>query len=188
MNKEDEILITQIKKGDKKAFDKLVLKYQYRLIKIMHRYTHDLNEVYDLVQETFIRVFNHLDKFRGESAFYSWLYRIAINTAKNHLAHADRRPICINIDLKEAEDYLSCASLKELNSPEHYLLCEEIKTCMNQAIENLPKALRLALLLREQENYSYDEIATKIACPVGTVRSRIFRARFMLNEAVKNLL
>ena len=185
---EDRLLVEQVQKGNKKAFDALVLKYQWRIFKLMIRYANDSAEVHDLAQETFIKVFNNIDKFRGDSAFYTWLYRIAINTAKNYAIHEGRRIPIRDIDIADAEQYLRKSILKDFGTPEHLLLCDEMKERMNKAIEDLPEGLRLALVLRERENFSYEKIANIMHCPVGTVRSRIFRARETIGERIKHLL
>ncbi len=185
---EDKLLVEQAQKGNKKAFDTLILKYQYRIGKLMIRYANDSAEAHDLAQETFMKVFNNIDKFRGDSGFYTWLYRIAINTAKNHAAYEGRRPPIRDIDIDDAERYLPKSILKDFGTPEHLLLCHEMNDRLNKAIDDLPEELRLALLLRERENRSYEEIAHIMHCPVGTVRSRIFRARETLTEYIKHLL
>lgn len=185
---DDKRLVEQAQKGDRRAFDALVLKYQCRIFQLMIRYANDSAEVYDLAQEIFMKVFDHLDRFRGDSAFYTWLYRIAINTAKNHAAHEERRAPIRDIDITDAEQSLQKAILKDFGTPEHFALCNEMHQQVSKAIDDLPEGLRRVLLLRERKNCSYEEIALILHCPLGTVRSRIFRARAIINEAIKPLL
>lgn len=184
----DQDLVRRVQKGEKKAFDVLVLKYQYKLVKLISRYIRDPSEVQDVAQEAFIKAYRALANFRGESAFYTWLYRIAINTAKNHLVAQGRRPPEGDIDVADAEQYNGDSALKEHASPEHVLLRDEIERTVYRVIEALPEDLRTAITLRELEGLSYDEIAQAMACPVGTVRSRIFRAREAIDEELKPLL
>ncbi|RMD71254.1 MAG: RNA polymerase sigma factor RpoE [Gammaproteobacteria bacterium] len=184
----DKVLVERAKKGDKKAFDLLVQKYQNRIIKLISRYIHDPSEVLDVAQEAFLRAYRALPKFRGESAFYTWLYRIAINTAKNHLAARGRRPTEEAVSAEEAEQFAGATELKEYATPERLLLKDEIEKTVFDAIEELPEDLRTAITLRELEGLSYDEIAKIMGCPIGTVRSRIFRAREAINRKLKPLL
>lgn len=181
-------LIMRVQAGDKKSFDLLVLKYQHRVVSLVHRYVRDDDLAFDVAQETFIKAYRGLKNFRGESAFYTWLYRIAINTAKNYLVSEGRRAPSVDIDADEAEQYEGESALKEYGTPEHELLREEIELAVSTAIEALPEDLKTAILLREIEGMSYDEIALVMDCPIGTVRSRIFRAREAIDKVLKPLL
>ena len=184
----DQVLVERVQRGDKKAFDVLVLKYQHKIINLVSRYIRDSAEVLDVTQEAFIKAYRALPGFRGESAFYTWLYRIAINTAKNYLVAQGRRPPGEDIDAEEAEQYEGGALLRDVETPESLLLTEEIKNTVFQAIEDLPEDLRMAITLRELEGLSYEEIAEVMSCPVGTVRSRIFRAREAIDRRLKPLV
>ena len=180
----DHELVVRVQQGDKKAFDLLVLKYQLRLSKLVSRFLRNQSDVPDVVQEAFIKAYRALPNFRGESAFYTWLYRIAINTAKNHLVAQSRKSPANSIDAQEAEDYGASEWLKEYASPEREALAAELESTIHQAMGDLPSDLREAITLREIEGLSYEEIAEVMDCPIGTVRSRIFRAR----EAIDNRL
>ncbi len=184
----DQELVVRVQRGDKAAFDVLVRKYQHKLGKVIARYIHDPSEVLDVSQEAFIKAYRALPSFRGDSAFYTWLYRIAINTAKNHLVSLGRRPPADDIDAQEAEQYDGAASLKEQDTPEGLLLKDEIQNTIVAAIDELPEDLRTAITLRELEGLSYEEIATTMECPIGTVRSRIFRAREAIDNRIRPLL
>ncbi|RCX31858.1 RNA polymerase sigma factor RpoE [Thioalbus denitrificans] len=184
----DQELVARVQRGDKRAFDVLVLKYQHRLAKLITRYVHDPSEVQDVTQEAFLKAYRALPKFRGESAFYTWIYRIAINTAKNYVVSQARRPPDTDIDAEEAEQYEGAPGLKENASPERMLLRDEIQQTVFDAIEQLPEDLRTAITLRELEGLSYEEIAQTMDCPVGTVRSRIFRAREAIDRKLRPLL
>lgn len=184
----DQQLVEHVQSGDKRAFDLLVLKYQQRIMKVISRYVYDMTEVQDLAQETFIKAYRALPRFRGDSAFYTWIYRIAINTAKNHIVAMSRRPPAEDIDATEAEYYSGESLLKENASPERLALKDEIENVIFQAIEKLPEDLRVAITLRELEGLSYEEIAEAMSCPIGTVRSRIFRAREAIDAKLKPLL
>ncbi len=184
----DKALVERARRGDRQAFDLLVRKYQNRIIKLISRYIHDPNEVLDVAQEAFLRAYRALPKFRGESAFYTWLYRIAINTAKNHIAARGRRPTEEAVSAEEAEQFAGAPELKEQATPERLLLRDEIEKTVFEAIEELPEDLRTAITLRELEGLSYDEIAKIMGCPIGTVRSRIFRAREAINKKLQPLL
>jgi len=186
--KTDQDLVERVQRGDKKAFDILVLKYQHRIIKLISRYIRDDAEVLDVAQEAFIKAYRALPRFRGDSAFYTWLYRIAINTAKNFLVSQGRRPPASDIDADEAEQYMNAAALKDINTPERLLLKDEIEETVYKAIEQLPEDLRTAITLREMEGLSYEEIAHAMDCPVGTVRSRIFRAREAIDKKLAPLI
>ena len=184
----DQELVARVQKGDKKAFDLLVIKYQQKVIKLIMRFVRDPVEAQDVTQEAFIKAYRALPKFRGDSAFYTWLYRIAINTAKNHLVAQGRRPPNDDIDAVEAEQYEGALALKEHATPEHMILKDELQHAVFKAIEDLPEDLRTAITLREIEGFSYDEIAQAMNCPVGTVRSRIFRAREAIDNRIRPLL
>ncbi|MCW9025594.1 MAG: RNA polymerase sigma factor RpoE [Gammaproteobacteria bacterium] len=184
----DQALVERVQRGDKKAFDTLVLKYQLRIIKVLSRYMRDQTEVEDIAQEAFIKAYRALPNFRGDSAFYTWLYRIAINTAKNHLVAQGRRPPNTDVDAADAEQFEGVSGLKEYGSPEHEALRDEIQKVVFQAIEELPDDLRTAITLRELEGMSYEDIAQAMDCPIGTVRSRIFRAREAVDVKLKPLL
>ncbi len=186
--KADRELVERVKKGDKKAFDLLVLKYQQKVANIISRYIHDSSEVFDVTQEAFIKAYRALPKFRGDSAFYTWLYRIAINTAKNHLAAKNRRPPADDVEAETAEQLDSGTRLKEFDTPENLLLQDEIARTIRDALQELPDDLRTAITLRELEGMSYEEIANAMECPIGTVRSRIFRARDAIDKKLKPLL
>jgi RNA polymerase sigma-70 factor (ECF subfamily) len=184
----DQALVERVQQGDKKAFDLLVLKYQQRIMKVLSRYVRDPSEVQDLAQETFIKAYRALPRFRGDSAFYTWLYRIAINTAKNYLVAQGRRPPRDDIEATEAEQYEGESALKDYASPEQEAMRDEIKETVFKAIEDLPEDLKTAITLRELEGMSYEEIADAMECPIGTVRSRIFRAREAIDNKLKPLL
>jgi RNA polymerase sigma-70 factor (ECF subfamily) len=184
----DQTLVEQVQRGDKQAFDVLVLKYQNKIIQLVNRYVHDSDEARDVAQEAFIKAYRAIDRFRGDSAFYTWLYRIAINTAKNYLVASGRRPPRSDIDAQDAEQYEGAAGLKEYATPERLLLKDEIQAAIAEAIDALPDDLRTAITLRELEGLSYEEIAQTMDCPIGTVRSRIFRARDAIDTRLKPLL
>ena len=184
----DQQLVRRVQAGDKAAFNLLVLKYQHRVLKLVSRFVNDAAEAEDVAQEAFIKAYRALASFRGDSAFYTWLYRIAINTAKNALVSNRRRPVDFNLDLQDPEQYDRHARLKESETPEGVLLTEEIRSVVEQAMEQLPEDLRTAIVLRELEGLSYEEIAEAMDCPVGTVRSRIFRAREAIDRKLKPLL
>lgn len=183
----DQQLVERVQKGDKRAFDLLVLKYQHKIVSVVSRYIGDSHEVYDVVQEAFIKAYRALANFRGDSQFYTWLYRIAINTAKNHLVSKGRRPPSSDVDVDEAEHYSGGDSLKDLDTPENNLFRDELKRVVDEAIKSLPEDLRTAVTLRELEGLSYEEIAEVMGCPVGTVRSRIFRAREAIDRVVDEM-
>lgn len=184
----DEELVRLVQSGDKQAFDLLVQKYQFRIIKLVTRYVHDPVEALDVTQESFIKAFKALEKFRGDSAFYTWLYRIAINTAKNHVVAQAKRGIESDVEVVDIEQTLTKFQLKEFGTPEKILLKDEIEKAVLSVIEHLPKDLRTAITLREREGLSYEEIAGVMSCPIGTVRSRIFRAREAIERKIKPLL
>ena len=185
---EDQQLVERVQRGDKRAFDLLVLKYQHKILSLVMRFVRDTHEAQDVAQEAFIKAYRALPNFRGESAFYTWLYRIAINTAKNQLASRARRPREVDASVEEAEFYDGEHGLKDIDSPERLLLRDEIEATVNQSISQLPEDLRMALTLREFDGLSYEDIAEVMQCPVGTVRSRIFRAREAVDKALQPLL
>lgn len=184
----DNQLVARVQKGDKRAFDLLVLKYQYKVHAIVARFIRDSEEVHDVVQEAFIKAYRALPNFRGDSQFYTWLYRIAVNTAKNYLVARSRRPPSEDVDLADAEFYSGSDQLKDLDTPENELFRDELERVVTQAIDDLPEDLRTAVTLREYEGLSYEDIAAVMECPVGTVRSRIFRARESIDERVRQLM
>jgi len=186
--KVDQELILRVQRGDKRAFDLLVLKYQQKVINLVSRYVRDSSEAQDVAQEAFIKAYRALPRFRGDSAFYTWLYRIAINTAKNHIVSQSRRPPSNGVETEVAEQLDAGVRLQEHATPENFLLEDEIALTVRQAIDNLPDDLRTAITLRELEGLSYEEIANTMSCPVGTVRSRIFRAREAIDAKLKPLL
>ncbi len=184
----DKQLVARVQKGDSRAFDMLVLKYQHRIFGLISRYVHDADEVQDVAQEAFIKAYRALPKFRGDSAFYTWLYRIAINTAKNYLVSRSRRPPGSDVDVEDAEYYASGGALHEIETPESALFGAELKAVVETAIRELPEDLRTAVTLREFDGLSYEDIADIMDCPIGTVRSRIFRAREAIDSQVKEQL
>jgi len=185
----DQQLVERVQKGDKRAFDLLVSKYQRKLGRLLSRFIRDPSEVEDVTQEAFIKAYRALPGFRGDSAFYTWLYRIGINTAKNHLVAMGRRaPTSTGLDAEEAESLESGSQLRDLNTPENQLMSKQVGETVNQTLQELPEELRTAITLREIEGLSYEEIATVMECPVGTVRSRIFRAREAVAEKLRPLL
>ena len=184
----DQQLVVRVQKGDKRAFDLLVLKYQYKVHAIVARFIRDSDEVRDVVQEAFIKAYRALPKFRGDSQFYTWLYRIAVNTAKNYLVARSRRPPSSDVDLEDAEYYSGSDQLKDHSSPENQLFRDQLEVAINQAIAELPEDLRTAVTLREYEGLSYEEIAGVMDCPVGTIRSRIFRGREAIDARVAEII
>lgn len=185
----DQQLVERVQRGDKHAFDLLVTKYQRKLGRLLSRFIRDPSEVEDVTQEAFIKAYRALPNFRGDSAFYTWLYRIGINTAKNHLVAMGRRaPTSTGMDAEEAESLDSGEQLRDLNTPENQMMSRQVGDTVNQTLLELPEELRTALTLREIEGLSYEEIATAMQCPVGTVRSRIFRAREAVAEKLRPLL
>jgi len=181
-------LVRRVQAGDKSAFDVLVLKYQQKVINLVTRYVHDPHIAMDVSQESFIKAYRGLKNFRGDSAFYTWLYRISINTAKNYLVSKNRRMPDDDIDAQEAEQYEGGGKLREISTPEREALSDEIQLTVQNAIEALPDDLRIAITLRELEGLSYEEISETMDCPIGTVRSRIFRARESIENELAPLL
>ena len=184
----DKQLVERVQKGDKRAFDLLVLKYQYKVHAIVSRFVRDFDEVNDVVQEAFIKAYRAIGNFRGDSQFYTWLYRIAVNTAKNYLVARNRRPPASDVDVEDAEFYSGSEMLKDVDSPENLFFRDELQKVVTEAIEALPEDLRTAVTLREFDGLSYEDIATVMNCPVGTVRSRIFRAREAIDLRIKTLM
>jgi len=184
----DQALVERVQHGDKKAFDTLVLKYQQKVANLISRYIRDPSEVLDVTQEAFIKAYRALPNFRGDSAFYTWLYRVAINTAKNHLAAMSRRPPQDDIEAETAEQMDTGVRLKEQDTPERMAMQDEIARTIKQAVDDLPDELSTAITLRELEGLSYEDIAQAMDCPIGTVRSRIFRAREAIDKKLKPLL
>jgi RNA polymerase sigma-70 factor (ECF subfamily) len=186
--KVDQLLVKRVQNGDKRAFDLLIQKYQHRIVSLVSRYVSDSSEAQDVAQEAFIKAYRAIARFRGDSAFYTWLYRIAINTAKNWIVARNRRPPSSDIDAVDAEQYGMSSRLKETSTPENEMLREEIERMVYDTIATLPEDLRTAIILREMDGMSYEEIATTMECPIGTVRSRIFRAREAIDEKLKPLI
>ncbi|MCX7179248.1 MAG: RNA polymerase sigma factor RpoE [Proteobacteria bacterium] len=185
----DQILVERVQQGDKQAFGLLVAKYQRKLVRLLSRLISDPAEVEDVAQEAFIKAYRALPGFRGDSAFYTWLYRIGINAAKNHLASKGRRtPTTSEIDSEDAEAYEQNDQMRDNNTPERILMSKQLGDTVNSAMNGLPEDLRNAIVLREIDGLSYEEIADIMECPIGTVRSRIFRAREAISEKLKPLL
>ncbi|MBW7931404.1 MAG: RNA polymerase sigma factor RpoE [Gammaproteobacteria bacterium] len=180
----DQSLVQRVQQGDRRAFDVLVLRYQQRIVKLIMRYVHDPVEAQDVAQEAFIKAYRALPAFRGDSAFYTWLHRIAINTAKNYLVSLRRRPVDYSLDLQDPENHDANARLRDEDSPEGLVMQQELQQVVAQAIASLPEELRTAIMLREIDGLSYEEIASAMDCPIGTVRSRIFRAREAIDGSI----
>ena len=183
----DQVLVERVQKGDQKSFNLLVIRYQHKVASLVSRYVPQ-GDVPDVVQESFIKAYRALESFRGDSAFYTWLYRIAVNTAKNYLVAQGRRPPSSDVDANEAENFENGGALKEISNPENLMLSEELRQVVFRTIEALPEDLRMAITLRELDGLSYEEIAAIMDCPVGTVRSRIFRAREAIDNKVQPLI
>ncbi|MCA3212928.1 MAG: RNA polymerase sigma factor RpoE [Burkholderiales bacterium] len=185
----DQALVERVQRGDKRAFELLVSKYQRKIFRLLSRLIRDPAEIEDVAQEAFIKAYRALPNFRGESAFYTWLYRIAINTAKNHLVAQGRRaPTTTETEVEDAENFDDADQLRDYNTPDAMLLSRQVGEAVNRAIEKLPEDLRTAVVLRELEGLSYEEIAEAMNCPIGTVRSRIFRAREAIASELRPLL
>jgi RNA polymerase sigma-70 factor (ECF subfamily) len=180
----DDLLVARVQQGDKRAFDLLVLKYQYKIQAIISRFIRDSSEVHDVAQETFIKAYRALSNFRGDSQFYTWLYRIAINTSKNHLVSRGRRPPAFDVDADEANFYAGSEALTDNETPESHMATEQLEAAIYEALDQLPEDLRTAITLREMEGMSYEDIAAAMDCPIGTVRSRIFRAREAIDKHI----
>lgn len=183
----DQQLVERVQKGDKRAYDLLVLKYQHKILALVSRFVSP-SEVEDVAQEAFIKAYRALPRFRGDSAFYTWLYRISVNTAKNYLVAKKRRPPGVDVDIEDAAHFEGDNRLKDNETPENQLLSDELMSVVNKAIKQLPEDLRTAVTLREFEGLSYEDIAEVMDCPVGTVRSRIFRAREAIDKEIKPLI
>jgi RNA polymerase sigma-70 factor, ECF subfamily len=181
-------LVRRVQRGDSAAFDLLVRKYQHRIAALIGRYIADWSEVQDVAQDTFIRAYRAIGNFRGDAQFYTWLHRIAVNTAKNHLVAGNRRPPGGDIEIEDAEQYDAGVRLRDTDTPERELMRQQLEQTVMRAVEALPEELRLAITLREVDGLSYEEIAQRMDCPIGTVRSRIFRAREAIEQEMKPLL
>ncbi len=185
----DQALVERVQRGDKRAFELLVSKYQRKIFRLLSRLIRDSAEIEDVAQEAFIKAYRALPNFRGESAFYTWLYRIAINTAKNHLVAQGRRaPTSTETEVEDAENFDDADQLRDVNTPDSMMQSRQVGEAVNRAIEKLPEDLRTAIVLRELEGLSYEEIAESMNCPIGTVRSRIFRAREAIANELRPLL
>lgn len=184
----DQQLVERAQKGDSRAFDLLVRKYQHKIIGLISRYVHDSGDVQDVAQEAFIKAYRALGKFRNDSAFYTWMYRIAINTAKNHVVARGRRPPSSDLDIMDAEVLDNSGRLADMETPESAMARDQLESVVYGAIDNLTEDLRTAITLRELEGLSYEDIAEVMQCPVGTVRSRIFRAREAVDARIQALL
>jgi RNA polymerase sigma-70 factor (ECF subfamily) len=187
MKETDAQLVARVQQGDKHAFDLLVLKYQHKIHSLVSRYVRDA-DVPDVAQEAFIKAFRAIKNFRSESAFYTWMYRIAVNTAKNHLVSRSRRPPDSDVDVDESDAYMGANVLRDADTPENLLHGREVAKTVHDALNSLPEDLRTAVTLREFDGLSYEDIAEVMACPVGTVRSRIFRAREAINRQLDPML
>ncbi len=181
----DQLLVERVQKGDKRAFDLLVKKYQHRVVAVVSRFVRDPDEAMDVAQDAFIKAYRALDKFRGESAFYTWIYRIAVNTAKNYLVSKGRRPPDTDVEVGEAEQYGGAEALHEVGGPEQEMMKDQLEKVVYEALRELPDDLRTAVTLREFDGLSYEEIAEVMDCPVGTVRSRIFRGREAIDKRIQ---
>ena len=184
----DHELVRRVQQGDSRAFDLLVRKYQHRIVGLIGRYIADWSECQDVAQETFLRAYRAIGNFRGDAQFYTWLHRIAVNTAKNHLVSHNRRPPTDDIDIDDAEQFASGMRLRDNDTPERELMRQQLEQTVMRAVEALPEELRVAITLREVDGLSYEEIATKMDCPIGTVRSRIFRAREAIDLEMRPLM
>jgi RNA polymerase sigma-70 factor (ECF subfamily) len=183
----DQLLVERAQRGDRRAFDLLVLKYQQKILKLVMRYVRDPTDGLDVAQEAFVKAYRALPRFRGESAFYTWLYRIAINTAKNHLEAVQRRPPSFEVDAHDPDYAERNSNLQDTETPEGIAMQDQLRETLSHAIAALPEELRTAIMLREIEGLSYEEIAVAMDCPVGTVRSRIFRAREAIDAVINPL-
>jgi RNA polymerase sigma-70 factor (ECF subfamily) len=184
----DQELVRRVQRGDSAAFDLLVRKYQHRIVGLIGRYVADWSECQDVAQETFLRAYRALGNFRGDAQFYTWLHRIAVNTAKNHLVASNRRPPTDDIDVDDAEQFASGMRLRDNDTPERELMRQQLEQTVMRAVQSLPEELRVAITLREVDGLSYEEIAKRMDCPIGTVRSRIFRAREAIDLEMKPLM
>src|SRR5687767_3057735 len=184
----DQALVARVQRGDSVAFDLLVRKYQHRVAALISRYIHDWSECQDVAQDTFIRAYRAMGNFRGDAQFYTWLHRIAVNTAKNYLVAHNRRPPSDDIDVLDAEQFDSGTRLRDTDTPERELMRQELEQTVMKAVNALPEELRTAITLREVDGLSYEDIAQKMDCPIGTVRSRIYRAREAIDAELRPLL
>src|SRR5207342_549794 len=184
----DVDLVRRVQRGDSAAFDLLVRKYQHRIVALIGRYISDWSECQDVAQDTFLRAYRALGNFRGDAQFYTWLHRIAVNTAKNHLVASNRRPPTDDIDVDDAEQFASGMRLRDNDTPERELMRQQLEQTVMRAVQSLPEELRQAITLREVDGLSYEEIAKRMDCPIGTVRSRIFRAREAIDLEMKPLM
>lgn len=187
-NEVDQALVQRVQNGDKRAFDLLVSRYQHRIVSVITRYVHDWSDAQDVAQDTFIRAYRAIGNFRGDAQFYTWLYKIAINTAKNWLVSQGRRPPGDDVEIGDAEHYDGGARLRDTDTPEQELIRREIEQTVTSVVEALPDELRMAITLREVDGLSYEEIAETMNCPIGTVRSRIFRARDAIDQKLRPML
>ncbi|MDH5357146.1 MAG: RNA polymerase sigma factor RpoE [Gammaproteobacteria bacterium] len=181
-------LVERVQAGDKKAFDLLIMKYQQRIVHVITGYVHDPVEALDVAQEAFIKAYRAIANFRGDSAFYTWLYRIAINTSKNYLTARSRRPPAMDVDAMDATNFYDAPELKDFETPESSLASDELEQAIHQAIDDLPEDTATAIKLREFEGMSYEEISQVMDCPIGTVRSRIFRAREAIDKQIQEIM
>ncbi|RTE87103.1 MULTISPECIES: RNA polymerase sigma factor RpoE [Gammaproteobacteria] len=184
----DQKLVERVQRGDQRAFDVLVKKYQHKIMSLVSRYVKQPGDVADVAQETFIKAYRALPNFRGESAFYTWLYRIAVNTSKNYLVSRSRKPVGSDVDIEDVEFMEQGQALKEIATPESLMMSDQLKQTVMKAIDDLPDDLKQAITLRELDGLGYEEIAQTMDCPIGTVRSRIFRAREAIDERIRPLL
>jgi len=184
----DQQLVARVQKGDRRAFDLLVIKYQHRILALVNRFVSDFSEAQDVTQEAFVKAYRALPNFRGDSQFYTWMYRIAVNTAKNYLVSRKRRTPTRDIDIEDAEFFTDESSMQDISSPDALLQRDQLKKVVFDAIDDLPDELRRAITLRELEGLSYEEIADVMDCPIGTVRSRIFRAREAIERKMQPLM
>ena len=184
----DQELVRRVQQGDSTAFDVLVRKYQHRIVSLIGRYVSDWSECQDVAQDAFMRAYRALPNFRGDAQFYTWLHRIAVNTAKNHLVAQNRRPPGADIDVDDAEQFDSSIRLRDNDTPDRELMRQQVEQAVLRVVEGLPEELREAISLREVEGLSYEEIASRMGCPIGTVRSRIFRARDAIDQELRPML
>lgn len=187
-NELDQVLVERVQHGDRRAFDLLVRKYQHKVIGLVSRYVRNRAECEDIAQESFMRAWRAIATFRGDSAFYTWLYKIAVNTAKNHLVAMKRRPPADDVDVDDASFMLGSERMQDNATPEHEMMRQEIEQSVFSTVQELPDELRTAITLREVDGLSYEEIAQAMDCPIGTVRSRIFRAREAIDQKLRPLL
>ncbi|MCG8536710.1 MAG: RNA polymerase sigma factor RpoE [Pseudomonadales bacterium] len=183
----DQLLVERVQQGDKTAFDLLVKKYQHKVLAVIGRFVRDPDEAMDVAQDAFVKAYRALDRFRGDSAFYTWIYRIAVNTAKNHLVSRGRRPPDTDVEVGEAEYYSGGEALQDFADPEKQMMRDQLESVVFEALRELPDDLRTAVTLREFDGLSYEEIAEVMDCPVGTVRSRIFRGREAIDKRIQSL-